>query len=93
VTAFDLPLSDAIIAAQYSGDDDLLQGTIRGFLSAADAEATILPMDLPVVGGNPISAILKGGAGSSILCSGDDTDGEGWWFYVDFVAERVPWSE
>lgn len=92
-TSFELPLSDAIIAAQYSGDDDLVSGTIRGFLSEADAEAIILPEDLPVVGGGPISAILKDGAGSSVLCSGDDRDGGGWWFYVEFTAERVPWSE
>lgn len=92
-TSFDLPLSDAIIAAQYSGNDDLISGTIRGFLSEAVAEATILPMDLPVVGGSPISAILKDGAGSSGLCSGDDREDGGWWFYVDFTAVRVPWNE
>lgn len=93
VTSFDLPLNDAIISAQYSGDDDLVSGTIRGFLTAADAEAITLPMDLPVVGGSPISALLKGGMGNSILCNGDDTDEDGWWFYVDFTAERVPWTE
>lgn len=93
VTSFDLPLNDAIIAAQYSGDDSLISGTIRGFLTTADAESITLPADLPVVGGSPISALLKGGMGSSALCSGDDTDGDGWWFYVDFTAERVPWTE
>jgi hypothetical protein len=93
VTAFDLPLNDAIIAAQYSGDDNLVSGTIRGFLTAADAAAITLPNDLPVVGGSPISALLKGGMGGSVLCNGDDRDGDGWWFYVDFTAERVPWTE
>lgn len=92
-TVFDLPLADSIVSAQYMGDDDLVEGTIRGFLSTADAEATTLPDDLPVVGGNPISALLQGGAGGSAFCSDDDTDGDGWWFYVDFTAERVPWSE
>ena len=93
VTSFDLPLNDAIISAQYSGDDSLVSGTIRGFLTAADAESITLPDDLPVVGGSPISALLKGGMGNSALCSGDDTDGDGWWFYVEFTAERVPWTE
>ncbi|MEM9455183.1 MAG: hypothetical protein AAGF11_13460 [Myxococcota bacterium] len=92
-TVFDLPLADSIISAQYMGEDNLIEGTIRGFLSAADAEATTLPDDLPVVGGNPISALLQGGVGGSAFCMDDDTDGDGWWFYVDFTAERVPWSE
>lgn len=93
VTSFNLPLDQAIISAQYEGPDGLVSGTIRGFLTTANAEAITLPADLPIVGGSPISALLKGGMGTSGFCSGDDTDGDGWWFYVDFTAERVPWTE
>jgi hypothetical protein len=92
-TSFTLPLGDAEVAAQFVGDpaNDLVQGTLRGFLSTADAESIVLPMDIQMqTGAMVIAELLPGGNGN---CAGhDDTDGDGWWFYVDFAASRVPWS-
>jgi hypothetical protein len=91
-SSFTLPLGQALIAAQFDGDpaNDLVQGTLRGFLSTADAESIMLPADIQMqTGAMTISELLPGGNGN---CAGhDDTDGGGWWFYVDFLASRVPW--
>jgi hypothetical protein len=93
---FLLPLQDAEIAAQYVGDpaENLVEGLIRGFLTEADADATALPPDLPLVGDSPISALLPGGTDN---CAGhddrDDNGGtSGWWFYVEFTAMAVPYT-
>ena len=90
-TDFDLPLSDAVIAAQFVDDptNELVQGTLRGFLSTADAESIVLPMDVQMqTGATTISELLPGGTGN---CAGhDDTDGDGWFMYVDFSAQRIP---
>jgi hypothetical protein len=93
VTAsFTLPLGQALIAAQFADDpaNDLVQGTLRGFLSTADAESIILPDDIQMqTGAMTIAELLPGGNNN---CAGhDDTDGEGWWMYVDYTASRVPW--
>jgi len=46
---------------------------------------------VPLIGGQPLSALLPGGAGN--CAAGDDRDmlnGEpGWWFYFAIEAERV----
>ncbi|MEM6992885.1 MAG: hypothetical protein AAF721_20385 [Myxococcota bacterium] len=85
--SFSLTLEDTEIAGTYQGDPatSLMSGTLRGFLSTATAEATILPMDLQdSTGAMNVAGLLPGGAGN---CDpGDDTDGDGWWFYADFTA-------
>ena len=64
-------------------------------MSETVANATVLPMDLPVLGGSPISSLLPGGTGN--CASHDDRDthnGEmGWWFYADFTAAPAPWTD
>lgn len=60
----------------------------------AAALLILLPADLPVVGGQPLSILLPGGTGN---CAGhDDCDlfegVTGWWFYFEYVAEPVPWT-
>jgi hypothetical protein len=95
---FEVTLSDAQVAATYAGDasSHLQEGLIRGFLSEAEASAIVLPSDLPVVGGQALSRLLPGGGGN---CSSRDDrdlgpDGEmGWYFYLNFEAEVVPFSE
>ncbi len=88
-------LEDVQIAAAFAGDPVTAfdSGLIRGFLSEADADALLLPVDLPVVGGQPLSVLLPGGTGS--CAAGDDRDMNGgvsgWWFYFNFTAERVPY--
>jgi hypothetical protein len=83
-----LTLEDAQVAATYSGSGhELMNGLMTGFMSQAAADATILPADLPVVGGMPLSSLLE------------DTDRDmngataGWWFYINFTATEVPYSE
>lgn len=87
-------LRDAQISATWVGDpvDELMNGLIRGFLRESDADQLLLPPDLPVIGGQPLSVLLPGGSGS--CASGDDRDqheGEsGWWFYLNATAGSVP---
>lgn len=86
-----LPLEQATVAAQYMGDpaNGLVQGTLRGFMSTATADATMLPDQFQVLV-QTISDLLPGGDG---CCAGhSDKDGDGWWFYADFTAEVVPWN-
>ncbi len=70
----------------------LENGLLLGFLTEAAANSILLPPDLPIVGGQPISVLLPGGAGN--CAPGDDRDmhqGEsGWWFYFDLRADPVP---
>ena len=91
-----LHLRDTQISATTVGTapDDLTQGLIVGFLREVDASAILLPASYPIVGGEPISLLLPGGIGN---CSGDDDtdmhDGySGWWFFLNFTAENVPWT-
>lgn len=91
-----LPLQDAQISARIDGSapDRLIEGLIVGFLRQDDADSILIPASYPVIGGQPISILLPGGTGN---CSGgDDTDfhdsSNGWWFYINFTAENVPWT-
>jgi cysteine-rich repeat protein len=92
-----ITLTDAQIAATFVGAPatSTVNGLLRGFISEADANATTLPASLPIVGGQPLSSLLAGGTGS--CASGDDRDFDGsvrgWWFYMNFTAARVPWTE
>jgi hypothetical protein len=92
-TSFALELQDAEIAGQYVGDpaDEFVQGTLRGFMPIAVAEATMLPPDLvESTGATTIAQLLPGGTGN--CADHSDLDGDGWWFYADFTAQRVPWN-
>jgi hypothetical protein len=93
---FQLPFIDAEIAAQYVGDpaDGMVEGVLHGFLTEESADNTILPEDIPLLGGQPISSILPGGKNN---CADHDDrdmlDGvSGWWFYLDFKAARVGYT-
>lgn len=99
--AFDLdglavPLRAARLAASFLGTPvaQLDAGLWMGFLAESDADQIPLPADLPVVGGQPLSILLPGGAGN---CAGhDDRDLfegiTGWWFYFEYIAEPVSWT-
>ncbi len=96
-------LSNARVAAQYSGSpaQTVVNGLVRGFISEADANNTLLPDSIAVVGGQPLSQQLPGGdppGSGNTNCatySDKDTDGGvmGWWFYLNFTASVVQWSE
>jgi len=92
-----VPLTNAQVAATYSGTPatGLAKGVLRGFLSQAEADATVIPSNQPLVGGKPLSALLAGGKNACPIYSDMDTDNgvPGWWFYFNFTANRVAWSE
>lgn len=64
----------------------------RGFLSESDANMILIPATIPLIGGRPLSSLLKGGQGN--CASGDDRDllqGQmGWWFYFEQGLVGVP---
>lgn len=91
-----LPLLDLQIAGDWTATpvSGFASGLMRGFLSEAEAANVLLPASLPIVGGQPITVLLPGGAGN---CAGhDDRDSlngvSGWWFYFNFPADAVLWS-
>ena len=93
-----ITLVHAQFGATYNADPatGLVNGILRGFISEADANATVLPTTLPLVGGKPLSKILPGGTGACATASAKDTlaDGTvGWWFYLNYVASPVAWSD
>jgi cysteine-rich repeat protein len=91
-----ITLHDAQVAARYVGNPatSLSNGLLRGFISEADANATIIPASFPLVGGKPLSSLLAGGSGACPSFSDKDTDNGvvGWWFYLNFPATKVPWN-
>jgi cysteine-rich repeat protein len=96
-----VPLRDARMAATYSGNpaNVLLNGLLIGFITEQDANTTLLPATLPLIGGKPLSFLLPGGdpPGPDVNCatfSDKDTNNgvPGWWFYLNFPAQRVPWT-
>ena len=93
-----VPLSDAQIGATYIGSPagDLINGLLMGFVSETDADNTIIPANIPLVGGMSLSSLLPGGMGN---CSNDDDrdfdlsgNVQGWWLYFNFTATQVPWT-
>ena len=99
-----ITLHDAKIAATYVGSPagSLTNGLLMGFITEADADATIIPSNLPVVGGKPLSSLLTGGKTLSDpmnAChtnkSDKDTDNgvPGWWFYLNYTADKVTWAD
>lgn len=90
-------LESAQLAGRYSGTpaSQILSGLGYGFLSQAAANTIIIPASIAVVGGQPLSSLLPGGAGN---CStGDDRDlgpdgtTLGWWIYFNYSATQVPY--
>ncbi len=91
-----LPLTDLQVAGDWTATpvSGFATGLMRGFLSEAEAASVILPASLPIVGGQPITVLLPGGAGN--CAAHDDRDSlnsvSGWWFYFDFPADAVAWT-
>jgi cysteine-rich repeat protein len=92
-----ITLHDARIAGTFVGNPatSLTNGLLIGFISETDANNTIIPNSFPLVGGQPLSSLLPGGSGNCASFSDKDTDAGtvGWWFYLNFPANKVPWSE
>jgi cysteine-rich repeat protein len=98
-----ITLEDARIGGEWFGSPatEIRDGLIRGFISEANADATIIPegtTGIATIDGEPLSSLLRGGTG---VCStnGDDMDTldgtttQGWYFYLNFTAVRRPYSE
>jgi hypothetical protein len=102
IAGVSLTLHDARVAATYVGTPatQVVNGLLIGFVTEADANATILPASLPIVGGHALSFVLPGGdpPGPDKNCaatSDKDVDNGvmGWWFYINFTAPKVTWSD
>jgi hypothetical protein len=89
-----LLLEDAQISAEVvgSGPDSFTKGLIMGFLREDVANSILIPASYPVIGGTPISKYLPGGTGNCAGHSDMDEGNTGWWFYLNFTAENVPWT-
>lgn len=91
-----MTLRGASVAATFVGDPPTAEanGLIRGFISEADADATIIPASYALVGGKPLSKLFPGGKDNP--SSHDDRDVRegvtGWWVYLNFTATRTPWA-
>lgn len=88
-----LTLVDVQIGATFADDPatSLTHGLLRGFVSEAQADNTIVPAATPLIGGQPLSALLPGGDGNCAAGNDQDLNGDvvGWWFYFNFPAQRV----
>ena len=97
IAGIPIMLRDAQVAAAYGGSPatSLTSGVMIGFLTEADANAAMLPDDLPLIGGSPFASVLPGGDGN--CAAHDDKDNhegqDGWWFYLNFTAQSVPWTD
>jgi hypothetical protein len=88
-------LEDAQISGTYFGSPPslIVDGLITGFLRQAVADTVIIPPDVSHVGGEPLSAVLPGGA--DCCAAHDDRDlgrdgtTVGWWAYFNFEAVVV----
>jgi cysteine-rich repeat protein len=95
-----ITLHDATIGAVYENNPatGLMRGLIRGFVTEADAESTIVP--LPILGDMTLASLLPGGKDNCWQPSpmtGDKDTGpggkSGWYFYLNFSAVAAPWAE
>jgi hypothetical protein len=90
----ELTLTDARVGGTFAASSTRIDhGLARGFVSESQADAIILPDDLPIVGGRPLSSLLPGGQDSCQTVDGRDIapDGttRGWYFYINFTARTV----
>jgi hypothetical protein len=81
------------VGATYMGTTSLINGVLRGFLTEADADNTNIAFFGPITA--PLSSFLPGGDHNCASFSDKDTlnSTPGWWIYLNFTAESVPWTE
>ncbi len=99
-----ITLQNAYIAGEWYGTPatEIRDGLIRGFMSEAAADATIIPAGLTgfdSIDGQPLSSLLRGGTDNcsrpAPMTGDKDTymGTTGWYFYLNFRAVRVPYTE
>lgn len=86
----ELGMIDARIAATYMGAEptSMTNGLIRGYVTEEVADNAIIPEDTLLVGGEPLSSILK----DEDMDTGPNGE-SGWWFYLHFTASTADYSE
>jgi hypothetical protein len=88
-----MTLFDARVGGVYSGipATGIVHGLIMGFLRESDANLTVLPSSLPLIGGSTLASLLPGGTGDCASHSDKDLDNgvPGWWMYLNFTADTV----
>jgi len=84
-----LAMEDARIAGSYTGDPatQIVTGLIRGFVTQQTADAALIPDDVVLVGGMPVSSLLRD-QDKDVGPGGAD----GWYFYLNFVADPVAFT-
>ena len=89
ILGLQLPLQDVEVAAAYVGNPagSLADGLLKGFLDETTADAILLPPDIPLLGGQPLSNLLR----ASELDVGPE-GASGWWFHLNFSAEGATWT-
>ncbi len=104
-----ITLQDAHIGGVWSGDPAtaIEDGLIRGFISEADAAATIIPEGLsgrPEIDGQSLASLFPGGPGNCDAAAPRIGDRDtytppggapisGWYLYLNFSAVEVPYTE
>jgi cysteine-rich repeat protein len=103
-----ITLQDAQIGGEWFGSPatEIRDGLIRGFMTEAQAMATIIPEGTTgqdAIDGEPLSELLRGGVGNCSVNGmvgqdvGDKDMGPGgaigWYFYLNFSAARVSYTE
>jgi hypothetical protein len=95
-----LALHNVGVGATYDGNPatKLVNGLIRGFIYETDANNTILPASMPLVGGQPLSILFPGGAGNCAAWSDKEIvdpglNLAGWYVYLNFTANKVTWYD
>jgi cysteine-rich repeat protein len=93
-------LEQAQFGATYVGNPatGMTNGLLIGFLSEANADTAVIPADISIVGGNPLSSILPGGTG---CCRGGANSAldvgpggvSGWWMALNYDATVVTWVD
>ena len=93
-------LHDVGIGATYNGNPatGLVNGLIRGYIYESDANNTILPASMPLVGGQPLSVLFPGGTGNCASWSDKEIVDEGlnragWYVYLNFTAVKATWYD
>ncbi len=85
--SFTLPLENAVVAAQFSGDpaDGLIEGNIQGFVSTATAESIQVETGMAFPPTIQLSALLRD--------EDQDEGGTGWVFHIAFEGSAAEWME
>ena len=90
------PITLSLKSAQTGGRYDakpannVTSGRLRGFLPKTTADSTIIDPATPLVGGQAVSAILRGATcgGLNEIVNGPGGV-PGWWVEIDYTAQKV----